>query len=341
VSTRAADLLEPIRRIHEGIRDAVISACENTSSEELAGIVHDAEGDTIYAIDRISEAVLIEQFENDIARCTPIVLIAEGLNGGKLVLPRGTAEPDALFRIIIDPIDGTRGIMYQKRSAWVLTGVAPNCGPQTSLRDIELAVQTEIPLLKQYLCDVLWAARGGGAHAERFNRLTGRRQSLDLQPSRAGTIAQGYAMLARFFPGARDILAAVDEEMVRRTIGPSEPGKANCFEDQYASTGGQLYELMVGHDRFVGDLRPLLRKVLAARGEPLGLCCHPYDICTALIAGESGVIVTDPCGGPLDALLDVAADVAWLGYANEKIRKQVEPALMAALQAHGLAPWDR
>ena len=69
--------------------------------------------------------------------------------------------------IIVDPIDGTRGLMYQKRSAWVLTGVAPNRGADTSLRDIVLAVQTEIPLVKQHLSDQMWALKGEGAQARR------------------------------------------------------------------------------------------------------------------------------------------------------------------------------
>ena len=73
---------------------------------------------------------------------------------------------------------------------------------------------------------------------------------------------------------------------------------------------------MAGHDRFIADLRPLLRPVLAERGLPPALTCHPYDICCALIAEESGVIVTDPCGQPLDAPLNVDAEVAWVGYAN-------------------------
>lgn len=30
--------------------------------------------------------------------------------------------------------------MYQKRSAWILTGVAPNRGPETDLSDIEPAI---------------------------------------------------------------------------------------------------------------------------------------------------------------------------------------------------------
>ena len=74
-----------------------------------------------------------------------------------MVLPQGTSEKDALWRVIVDPIDGTRGLMYQKRSAWILTGVAPNRGPATSLEDVVLAVQTEMPLVKQHLSDALWA----------------------------------------------------------------------------------------------------------------------------------------------------------------------------------------
>ena len=105
-----------------------------------------------------------------------------------------------MWRIIVDPIDGTRGLMYQKRSGWILTGVAPNHGPGTTLNDIEFAVQTEIPLVKQHLSDVLWAFRGEGANAERFNRLTGEHSSFQLQPSTANNIAQGYAQIVRFFP---------------------------------------------------------------------------------------------------------------------------------------------
>ena len=127
----------------------------------------------------------------------PLVLVAEGIEGGELVLPRGTAESDAVWRVVVDPIDGTRGVVYQKRSAWVLTGVAKNRGAETNLQDIELAIQTEIPLVKQHLSDTLWAVRGEGANAERFNRVTGERRALALRPSRATTIRHGFAMIAR------------------------------------------------------------------------------------------------------------------------------------------------
>ena len=332
-----ADLLGPIRRIHERVRDAVVTASEQAEVDQLANISDDeAEGDTIYAIDRVSEELLVESFANEIATRAPIVLVAEGIGNGQLVLPVGASESDAAWRVIVDPIDGTRGLMYQKRSAWVLTGVARNRAATTNLGDIQLAVQTEIPLVKQHLCDVLWAMPGQGAHAERFNRLTQEWQALRIRPDRATTIRHGFAMLARFFPGVRDELAAIDEEIVRGALGPVEPGKAHCFEDQYLSSGGQLYELMMGHDRFVADLRSLTESLMKRRGLALGICCHPYDICTELIAREAGVIVTDERGGRLRAPLHVDPDLSWAGYANDWIRRQIEPLLHAALRERRL-----
>jgi fructose-1,6-bisphosphatase/inositol monophosphatase family enzyme len=258
------------------------------------------------------------------------------LPDGKVLLPYDIREEDAVIRVIVDPIDGTRGLMYQKRSAWILTGVAPNKGKETNLSDIELAVQTEIPLVKQHLSDVLWAEKGKGAKAFRYNRLTGDKSTLTPQPSKAKTIAHGFAMIARFFPGAREELAAIDEEIIFAALGPPQRGKTHCFEDQYISSGGQLYELMMGHDRFIADLRPLMEKVLSRRGQALGICCHPYDMCTELIARECGIIVTDANGKQLQAPLDVESEIDWVGYANDAIREQIEMLLQDALRKRNL-----
>ena len=329
-------LLPVVKQLHEAIRGHVVAACERSATATLSAVAHEQEGDTIYAVDRIAEELLIDFFEREIASTVPLILVAEGLRGGKIVLPRGVDESEAALRIIVDPIDGTRGLMYQKRSAWVLTGIAPNRGDDTNLSDIAVAVQTEIPLVKQHLSDCLWAIRGQGAHAERYNRLTGERTRIPLQPSRETTIAHGYAGIARFFPGTRDELAAIDEEIVLGALGPVQPGKAHCFEDQYASSGGQLYELMSGHDRFIADLRPLMQPILRRRGLSLGICCHPYDVCTELIAREAGVVVTDLSRGPLRAPLAVEPDVAWAGYANAQVQAQIEPLLLNALRRRGL-----
>jgi fructose-1,6-bisphosphatase/inositol monophosphatase family enzyme len=325
-------LLGPVRRLHAQIRASLVDASTRASLDELAAVVSEQEGDTIFALDRISEELLIDFFEREVVTHAPVLLIAEGLIDGQIVLPRGTPESDVVWRIIVDPIDGTRGLMYQKRSGWVLTGVAPNRGPGTGLHDIELAMQTEIPLVKQHLSDILWAFRGEGFQAERFNRLTGEYSPLRLHPSTASNIAHSYSQVVRFFPGVRDVLAAIDDEIVAGALGPPQPGKALCFEDQYTSTGGQLYELIAGHDRFVADVRAQMEPITTERGLPRSLCCHPYDICTELIAREAGVIVTNVDGGPLDARLAVEPDVSWVGYANQHIRTNIEPLLQSALK---------
>ena len=329
-------LFEPIQLLHNQIRDAVVAACESAALEELSVIAHDEVGDTIYAIDKVSEELLIEFFEKHIAVHTPVILIAEGLEEGEVVLPHGTRPEDAKWRIIVDPIDGTRALMYQKRCAWVLTGVAPNLGPQTGLQDIEFAIQTEIPLIKQHLSDQIWAVRDQGVAAERYNRLSGQATSIQVRPSQSDTIAHGFASVSRFFPGVREELSAIDEEIVIGALGPVQHGKTHCFEDQYICTGGQLYELMSGKDRFIADIRPVMEQVIAKRGLALGICCHPYDICTELIARELGVVVTDEKGEPINCLLDLGSDVSWVGYANSKIQAQIAPLLNAALQKRNL-----
>src|SRR5262249_52424236 len=129
---RDADaLLAQLRRLHDEIQRIVVAQAERQSLAALATVAHDAaEGDTIFAIDRVSEERLVAFFEAEVAPAWPLVLIAEGLpdagwGEGICVLPRGMHAGDAELRILVDPIDGTRPYMYQKRSAWILTGVAP------------------------------------------------------------------------------------------------------------------------------------------------------------------------------------------------------------------------
>jgi fructose-1,6-bisphosphatase/inositol monophosphatase family enzyme len=300
----------------------------------LSGVACEEEGDTLYTIDRVAEHVLVEEIERTIAtRDAPVVLVAEGLPGGEVVVPQGADRARAGWVIIVDPIDGTRGLMYQKRPAWILTGVASGPGPHT-LADIELAVQTEIPLVKQHLSDEIWADRGQGCVAAlRVNRLSGEEIALNLHPSTATTIAHGFATISRFFPGSRAELGAIDDELTDALLGQPQPGKAQAFEDQYISTGGQLYELMAGHDRFVADLRPLVEQ---RRAGSAALCCHPYDLCTELIARSLGVVVTNERGRPLDAPLDVTSNVSWVGYANAALKTRIEPSLQRALARRGL-----
>jgi fructose-1,6-bisphosphatase/inositol monophosphatase family enzyme len=334
-----AGLVDCLRAIHAAIRDEVVVACERSEAEELSRPTGHQAGDVIYAIDRVSEGILLERFAT-LADEWPCLLIAEGLGEtGRRVLPAGTAEKDVEIIVLVDPIDGTRGLMYQKRSAWILTGVAPAVrGAAPTLADIRVALQTEIPLLKQHLSDSAWAVAGEGATAERLDRTTGRRTPLSLRPSQATGIAHGFGGLAKFFSGSRDELADIDEAVVSRLLGAKTPdGQALVFDDQYISTGGQLYELMTGHDRWIADIRPLLSKRIIARGRAAPLCAHPYDLASELVAREAGVVVTGPGGQRLRAPLDVTTDVAWLGFANTELARTVGTAMQEELRQRGLA----
>ena len=56
----------------------------------------------------------------------------------------------------------------------------------------------------------------------------------------------------------------------------------------------------------------------------------------SIIARESGVIVTDAAGNPVNAKLAVEPDVDWVGYANPQIRAQIEPLLQQSLRKRKL-----
>lgn len=317
------------------MRAAVMHDLQSQGAGARTQVVFDGAGDTIYAIDRGVEHVLLQECQ-DWAQEQPFILIAEGLaDGGTLTLPSGADPERAAFRLIFDPLDGTRGLMYDKRSAWILAGLAPNRGAQTSLEDIAVAVQTEAPTTKQYLADVIWAVQGGGAHGQRQNLLSGETQPLTLSPSRAVDLAHGFASLTKFFPGRKAVVSDIEEALVRAIEGNSTTGKVRVFDDQYISTGGQLYELIVGHDRFNGDIRPALMAASHLPGEPPGMAAHPYDICTELIAREAGVVVTDLQGRRLRHALNVGDDVAWLGYANATLQSRLQPVLQSLFAAYG------
>lgn len=318
-------------RMLDGLRQQLLRA----SAEEHAAVTDVRGGDVIYGIDEKGEAILVE-FCDEWSREVPFLLVAEGISeSGERMFPGGAARSEAQFRLIVDPIDGTRGLMYNKRSGWILSGVAPEKGEYTSLSSIRWAAMTEVPTTRARYADQFTAIAGGGVQGTTFD-LTGKKPKevgpAHATPSRATDLRHGFASIAKFFPGGKEFTARLEEALFHELLGPPVDGVPQVFDDEYIASGGQLYELMVGHDRFVADLRPLILPRACPGDTVARLCAHPYDLCTELIAREAGVIVTGPLGEPLDAPLDVHHSVAWIGYANETLRQQIEPVLQRLLR---------
>jgi fructose-1,6-bisphosphatase/inositol monophosphatase family enzyme len=279
------------------VRDLVVAA----RGMDMAAIEGQTKADTIYAVDRLADDTLVEWFEQ---HWPNVELVSEGLEEPVVI---GT---DPEWTVIVDSIDGTRGLMYDKRPAWCLAAVAPRGG---SLRDVAAAAMTELPTTKQGLADQLSATRGSGLVAERLDLRDGRRAPLAVQPSIATDLEHGFAGVAKFFVPGKVALAQLETELFARL------GSADVFDDEYLSSGGQLHELATGRDRFVADLRPL--------ADPAAFACHPYDVCTAMLLEEAGGVVTDPFGAPLDVPLDTTTSVAWAGYANPVLAARIVPIL--------------
>ena len=319
-----AEAVERLAAMQAEVRRLVV---DSRGRGDLAAVDRSDEADTIYAIDAVVEPA-VEEHCRRWGEVTPLVLIAEGVadehgNEGPRVFPPGATDPK--IRVILDPIDGTRGIMYDKRPAWSLGGVATNRGDETKLTDIFAAAMTELPTAKMGWADVLTATRGGGATCRRVDLRDGSETTFTPRPSTATTINHGFASVANFFPGTKVIASELMEHLVKHLIGEADVTRATVFDDQYISTGGQWYELICGRDRFNADLRPAFYRL---QGQPEGLCCHPYDCAALLVAEEAGAILTDEAGDPLDAPLDLTTGVNWVGYANADLRRQIEPLLL-------------
>jgi hypothetical protein len=316
-------------QLQDHIRDTLLAARRH-QAKNFAKVAAVTAADTIYHVDSLSEVAILEWFAAHWPRTWPVEVVMEGLEErGAVTFPAGTPVARTQWKCILDPIDGTRNLMYDKRSAWILGGLAPQRGARTNLADICVAAMTELPTSKQWRADQLSAVRGRGLKTVLVDVLSGKRRPFQATPSTAKDCRGGFAGIVKFFPEGKALTARIEEELWGRLYGLGRQASPLVFDDQYISTGGQLYELIIGHDRFIADLRP---RVFAKLGLAQSLVCHPYDICTALIAHEAGCPVEGPDGRPLRQPLDTTSPVAWVGYANPVLARHVRPVLKKVLE---------
>jgi hypothetical protein len=279
-------------------------------------------------VDKFGEEAVGEWFRTNWPADMPVQVVMEGIEG-EWCFPEGTAAAETDWKCIIDPIDGTRGLMYDKRSAWSLAGVAPQRGEETMLSGIVAAAMTEIPVSKQWRADQFSATREGGVRGISFDVLRGGEAELLATPSQARDFRHGFASLAKFFPEGRTLTSQIEERIWDELVGLNASASPEVFDDQYLSTGGQFHELLAGRDRMVGDIRPLVFRALDMDGT---LACHPYDACAWLVLERAGVVFEHPLGGFPDAPLDTESGVAWVGYANKALAEAMRPVLQKTLR---------
>ena len=213
------DLLDQLRRLltslQDTVRDRLVAVRNHQSSDDLAAVAEVTVADTIYRIDKVSEEVIMDWFQTAWPGEHPVELVMEGAEErDPHTFPRGTPPADCEFVCILDPIDGTRNLMYDKRSGWMLTGLAHRRPEGTRLADIVVAVMTELPTTKQWASDQISGVRGCGPQglvAERIDIRSGRREPLMLRPSQASDFRHGFASIARFFPEGKTMLARLEE----------------------------------------------------------------------------------------------------------------------------------
>ena len=321
-------LREKLCALGGAVRDAVLEGRRRSAAEELSKVAGSGGGDTIYAVDKFGEEAVGEWFRTNWPADMPVQVVMEGIEG-EWCFPEGTAAAKTDWKCIIDPIDGTRGLMYDKRSAWSLAGVAPQRGEETMLSGIVAAAMTEIPVSKQWRADQFSATREGGVRGISFDVLRGGGAELLATPSQARDFRHGFASLAKFFPEGRTLTSQIEERIWDELVGLNASASPEVFDDQYLSTGGQFHELLAGRDRMVGDIRPLVFRALDMDGS---LACHPYDACAWLVLERAGVVFEHPLGGFPDAPLDTGSGVAWVGYANAALAEAMRPVLQKTLR---------
>jgi fructose-1,6-bisphosphatase/inositol monophosphatase family enzyme len=291
-------------------------------------------GDLTYALDEATENVLEAWFEQQACRA-PLSLFSED-RGWRHLGPDGAGSCQTLpgfdhggARLMVDPVDGTRNLMADIRSAWTVLSL---CGPgqhQPSLSNVEVALLAELPDSRAARYRLMGAKRGAGAWFELRDLTTDALiKSQPLVADEDDRPDHGYFSIFRYTPAMRPRLAQVEADFFVRLAEHEQADLRNCFDDQYISNGGQLALLSLGTYRMIADLRGHFAKEFKLAVTT----SKAYDCAGAiLIAREAGCAVLAPLGKTLDFPLDGSTPVSFVGFANRSTAKRLAPHLWKSL----------
>lgn len=287
------DLAHALVAIGRRVRDRV-----RTGRSPLDGAVDRTEGgDDIFAIDVRADEVIVAALD-DLAPW-PGRMVMEGFGAPVTV---GGGGP---WRYIVDPLDGTRPLLADKRSAWVLVGAGREA---ETLEDLEVAVAVEVPTARARLARVVAALDGRLVVCEDDDLAGGPVRPATLRPLATRDLSHTFVTVVRFAPGHHERIGAWQDAHLDGLV---------TFDDLVPCTAGQMMGLASGADAAVFDPRPLLA--------PGSMAAHPYDAVALHIARAAGAIIEALPSGPMDHPLDLTTPVAWAGYANASIAERLRP----------------
>jgi fructose-1,6-bisphosphatase/inositol monophosphatase family enzyme len=323
-------LLEDLaERVASAARTAAAKAREQGLEFKTPRPIGVGAGDVTFALDGATEAAVDAWFA-ETARQGPLSLLTED-RGWRHCGPSGELPgfDHGGPRVVIDPVDGTRGLMADLRSAWTVIAA---CGPgaeQPRLSEVQLGLCSELPDSRTARFRRLRAERGGGAQLELRELESGALLSTQqLQADEDDRPDHGFFSFFRYSPSQRPQLAELEARFFERLEQHEAADTRSCYDDQYISNGGQLVLLALGTYRMIAELRAALAQAEGASFT----CSKPYDCAGALlVAREAGCVVSSAGGTELDFPLDAQTPVSFVGWANAATARRLAPHLAAAL----------
>lgn len=312
-------------------------------ARHLASPVAHGAGDVTFGIDVAAEEA-VHDWLLAMARRAPLSVLTE--DAGWRHLGPGPTPGDAPVelggfdhggpRIAIDPIDGTRNLMYDLRGAWTVVSVAGPGAAVPRLTDLALGVVSEIPDTRGAHFRELIGVRGGGCTAAvraLGDQLVLRDGALLVDGSERPD--HGYFPFFGYHPEQRAAMQLLARDFFRSIAEHEGAELAHCYDDQHISSGGQLALLALGHYRMVVDARRHWNELTGAALQT----AKPYDVAGAILcAREAGAVVTRTDGGALDFPLDVTTPVDFVGFHNRGTGARLWPHLETALMGWSRLP---
>lgn len=296
-------------------------------------------GDVTYGLDERTESE-VDRWFGEQAQGGPLSVLTEDTGWGHRG-PDGQGGWRELEgfdhggpRIAIDPVDGTRNLMFGLRPAWTVIGAAPPGPGPPRLGDVTYGCVAELPLAHQDRVRVYRAHRDGIASRTLLDlRGLEAPREVPLGPSADTRADHGYFPFFRYRADQRPKLAEIEAAFFRRIAEEEGAEVDHCYDDQYIASAAHMVLLAEGTYRMVCDLRGHLA---AVEGRPT-LTAKPYDVAGALpIAVACGCRFESAGGGPLDLPLDATTPVSWVGYTNAGTQLRLSPHLGAAMAEAGV-----